>query len=52
MTAHEKAARDYTLDTMERIVAELVKKPRRSGWENERMKAFKNEMKRRRKAMA
>jgi hypothetical protein len=51
MTTHQKAARDYTLDLMERILGDYAKRANYTRWEIERITAFKTEMKRRRKAM-
>jgi len=51
MTTHQKAARDYTIDLMERILGDYAKRTNYSKWEVERIAAFKAEMKRRRKAM-
>jgi hypothetical protein len=53
MTTHQKAARDYTIDLMERVLAAYAKRlVPYSKWEYDRIQAFKAELKKRRKAMA
>jgi hypothetical protein len=53
MTTHQKAARDYTIDLMERVLACYARQATPySKWEYERIQAFKAELKKRRKAMA
>jgi hypothetical protein len=53
MTTHQKAARDYTIDLMERVLACYARQATPySKWEYDRIQAFKAELKKRRKAMA